>query len=83
MQTKWYSNQYIWGVSWIVGDMSLEIEEVMKLMQEIGSLDDSDMHKAQEGTNVFHKDDISDKNISQNFIIPTNQSERSSPTYQV
>ena len=63
--------------------MSLEIEEVMKLMQEIGSLDDSDMHKAQEGTNVFHKDDISNKNISQNLSIPPNQSERSSPTNQV
>jgi len=64
------------------GDMSLEIEEVMKLMQEIGSLNDSDMQKAQEGTNVFHKDYISNKNISQNLSIPPNQSERSSPTNQ-
>ena len=63
--------------------MSLEIEEVMKLMHEIGSLDDSDMHKAQEGTNVFHKDDISNKNISQNLFISTTQSEKSSPTNQV
>ena len=80
---KWYSNQYICGVSWIVGDMSLEIEEVMKLMQEIGSLDDSDMHKSQEGTNVFRKDDIYNKNISQTLFIPTTQNEKSSPTNQV
>ena len=63
--------------------MSLEIEEVMKLMQEIGSLDDSDMHKAQEETNVFRKDDISNKNISQTLFIPTTQNEKSSPTNQV
>ena len=63
--------------------MSLEIEEVMKLMQEIGSLDDSDMHKAQEGTNVFRKDDISNKNISQTLFTPTTQNEKSSPTNQV
>ena len=83
LQIKWYSNQYICGVSWIVGDMSLEIEEVMKLMQEIGSLDDSDMHKAQEETNVFRKDDISNKNISQTLFTPTTQNEKSSPTNQV
>ena len=63
--------------------MSLEIEEVMKLMQEIGSLDDSDMHKAQEETNVFRKDDISNKNISQTLFIPTTQNEQSSQTNQV
>ena len=63
--------------------MSLEIEEVMKLMQEIGSLDDSDMHKAQEETNVFRKDDISNKNISQTLFTPTTQNEKSSPTNQV
>ena len=63
--------------------MSLEIEEVMKLMQEIGSLDDSDMHKAQEETNVFRKDDISNKNISQTLFIPTTQNEKSIPTNQV
>ena len=63
--------------------MSLEIKEVMKLMQEIGSLDDSDMHKAQEETNVFRKDDISNKNISQTLFIPTTQNEKSSPTNQV
>ena len=63
--------------------MSLEIEEVMKLMQEIGSLDDSDMHKAQEETNVFRKDDISNKNISQTLFTPTTQNENSSPTNQV
>ena len=63
--------------------MSLEIEEVMKLMQEIGSLDDSDMHKAQEETNVFRKDDISNKNISQTLFTPTTQNEKSSPTSQV
>ena len=63
--------------------MSLEIQEVMKLMQEIETLDDNDMHKAQEGRNEFHKDDISNKNISQNLSIPPNQSERSSPTNQV
>ena len=63
--------------------MSLEIEEVMKLMQEIGSLDDSHMHKAQEATNVFHKDDVSNKNISQTLLIPTTQNEKSSPTNQV
>ena len=66
-----------------LGDMSLEIEEVMKLMQEIGSLDDIDMHKAQEETNVFRKDDISNKNISQTLFIPTTQNEKSSPTNQV
>ena len=63
--------------------MSLEIEEVMKLMQEIGSLDDSDMHKAQEETNVFRKDDISNKNISQTLFIPTTQNEKSNPANQV
>ena len=63
--------------------MSLEIEEVMKLMQEIGSLDDSDMHKAQEGTNVFRKDDISNKNISQTLFTPTTQNEKSNPANQV
>ena len=63
--------------------MSLEIEEVMKLMQEIGSLDDSDMHKAQEETNVFRKYDIYNKNISQTLFIPTTQNEKSSPTNQV
>ena len=63
--------------------MSLEIEEVMKLMQEIGSLDDSDMHKAQEETNVFRKDDISNKNISETLVIPPTQNEKSSPTNQV
>ena len=61
----------------------MEIEEVMKLMQEIGSLDDSDMHKAQEGTNVFHRDDISNKNISETLVIPPTQNEKSSPTNQV
>ena len=63
--------------------MSLEIEEVMKLMHEIGPLHDSDMHKAQGGTNVFHKDDISNKNISQTLFIPTTQIEKSSATNQV
>ena len=63
--------------------MSLKIEEVMKLMQEIGSVDDSDMQKAPEGTNVFHKDAISNKNIAQTLFIPTTQSEKSSPTNQV
>ena len=63
--------------------MSLEIEEVMKLMQEIGSLDDSDMHKAQEGTNVFRKDDISNKNISQTLFTPTTQNEKSILANQV
>lgn len=63
--------------------MSLEIQEVMKLMQEIETLDDNDMHKAQEGRNEFHKDDISNKNISQTLLIPTTQNEKSSPTNQV
>ena len=63
--------------------MSLEIQEVMKLMQEIETLHDNDMHKAQEGRNVFHKDDISNKNISQTLLIPTTQNEKSSPTNQV
>ena len=63
--------------------MSLEIQEVMKLMQEIETLDDSDMHKAQEGTNVFHRDDISNKNISETLVIPPTQNEKSSPTNQV